>query len=164
MANFKNKGRVMGTCMSVLHGMTFGGIFSGIGCAKSMMQTAGRIIPMGLIMAILSGMLITGILSAILGYFVSFKKIADSIARKLNVDEFANPLKMAVISSLVGDTIMTPLFCFIFIAKNVGLGNPAFLPAFISSLIMDYIIAFVVGLIVGKPFSIISKKISGIDG
>lgn len=163
MANFKNKGRVMGTCMSVLHGMTFGGIFSGIGCAKGMLQSAGHIIPMGLVMAILSGMLITGVLSAILGYFISFKKISDSIARKLNVDEFANPFKMAVISSLVGDTIMTPLFCFIFIAKNVGF-TPAFLPAFLSSLIMDYIIAFVVGLIVGKPFSIISKKISCIDG
>ena len=76
---------------------------------------------MGLIMAILSGMLITGVLSAILGYFISFKKISDSIASKLNVDEFANPFKMAVISSLVGDTIMTPLFCFIFIAKNVSI-------------------------------------------
>ena len=99
MANFKNKGRVMGTCMSVLHGMTFGGIFSGIGCAKGMLQSpAHQIIPMGLIMAILSGMLITGVLSAILGYFVSFKKIADSIARKLNVDEFANQFIIAVIS------------------------------------------------------------------
>lgn len=163
MANFKNKGRVMGTCMSVLHGMTFGGIFSGIGCARGMMQSAGRIIPMGLITAILTGILITGVLSAIIGYFISFKKITDSISRKLNVDEFANPFKRAVISALVGDTIMTPLFCFIFVAMNVGLSDPAFLPAFISSLIMDYIIAFVVSLFVGKPFSIISKKISGIE-
>lgn len=158
-----DKGKKMGMCMSFLNGATFGALFSGIGCAKGMLSSpAHQIIPMGLITAILTGFLITGCLSLVIGFFISIKKIADSIAKKLNVDEFANPFKMAVITALVGDTIMTPIFCFIFVVKNVGF-TPAFLPAFLSSLIMDYIIAFIVSLILGKPYNMIAKKISGID-
>jgi hypothetical protein len=155
-------GKKMSITMSVANGMILGAVLSGIGCAKGMLSSMNQIIVPALIKTVIISIGISAVVSAILGMIFSVKGISDKIANKLKVDEYANPIKFGIITALVGDTIMTPILCFIFIAKNVGFTST--LPmAYLSSLLIDYPIAFVISFIFSKPFTIIAKKISGID-
>ena len=152
----KSKMRLMGALISMLHGLILGIVFSTIGILKS----TGKIIIPAIIVSALISVVITGII----GFFIPIKLVSDKLAEKMKVtpEQKDFGLKYSLIQALVGDTLFTPLMVFVFIAKNVGLGNPAFGMAFLSSLLLDYVIAYVICFllapIVGKIMSSVMSK------
>ncbi len=171
--NMKSKMRKKGILMSVFIGTIMGLVFSII----SQLKNQHTIIPMG----VLSSIVISMIISFLIGIIVPVKLVNDKVCEKLKITPDKR-LPFAVSNAFVSNLIFAPLNCIVNMwygmsmsltdlppeVKNVfeRMGycakQPYFMPALISSLIFSLIIGFFICLFVTPAINKLTNKICGI--
>ncbi len=148
--------------MSVFIGMLMGLVFTLFAQLKNQQQ----IIPMGILTAIL----ISAVISFLLGLVIPVKRITDWACRKIKITP-AKRLPFLLVNAFVSNIIFTPLNCCVnmWYGMAMGLtdvpsdvtnifqrmafcaGLPQFLPALLTSLLTSLIMGYVLCVIV-LPF------------
>jgi hypothetical protein len=124
--------RKVGLTISACVGFLLGAIFTTINMVKM-----GNVIPIGILISALSSMII----SAIVGFIVPMRDIADGLAEKLKINPSQQRFLYNLVQGIVGDLIFTPILCTFFVIKNVGIHNPMILQILGMNLLIDFLVA-----------------------
>jgi len=159
--------------MSLFMGTVMGLVFT----LFAQLKNQGTIIPMGLI----TGILISIVISCLIGLLMPMKKINEVVDRKYRSSGEKN-ISGGLATALVNDLIFTPLNCCVNMWFGMAMGLtdlppevknifqrmifcvklPYFVPALISTLIIDLIIGFFLCLFLTPIINKITNRICGI--
>lgn len=159
--------------MSLFMGAVMGVVFT----LFAQLKNQGTVIPMGLV----TGIIISIVLSCIIGLVMPMKKINETVNRKFRADD-GKKLSVGLATALVNDLIFTPLNCCVNMWFGMAMGLtdlppevtnifqkmafciklPYFVPALISTLIIDLIIGFFLCLFLTPLINKITNRMCGI--
>lgn len=144
------KQRLVGSFISLQIGLLMGMTFTAISMAKQ-----GHIVPIGIIT---SG-LMSAVISAVVGFFISMKTLGEGAAKLLKCDPVQHKFLYNVIEAIIGDMVFTPILGTFFITMNVGIHNPMYWKILLTSLVVDFLIAIPLNVIFCPLFKAIASKV-----
>lgn len=163
-----------GLLMSLFIGTIMGAVFTVVAQLKNMQQI---IIP-----GLVTGILISAVLSVIIGLIIPVKPVTDKICGRFGLTP-EKRLPFLLMNTLICDIIFTPLNCCVNMLVGMTMGltdvpaevngffekmlycikQPFFAPALISTLIIDLLIGFVLCLFITPLINTLTDKICGIN-